>query len=91
MMPRGIPNKLKEEKTQTATNNYVPVPPVIAKEQPIEAKEKAQTKPVLEPLQPGQKYFEAPDGDIIIGEDTKSQIWHRKLNGGRGGWVNPKR
>ncbi len=48
-------------------------------------------KEKLEPLQPGQKYFEAPDGTIVIGEEDKQQLWYRKLNGGNGGWINPKR
>lgn len=45
----------------------------------------------LEPLQPGQKYFEAPDGTLIIGEADRQQVWYRKLNDGKGGWINPKR
>lgn len=91
-MPRGIPNKKHEEpKTETVTKSFVPLKPIIVKEPIIEAKEKAETKPVLEPLQPGQKYFETPDGRLIIGEADKMQIWDRQLNGGRGGWVNPKR
>lgn len=80
-MPKGIPNKKIEE----------PVKKEIVKEAPIETKKAEEKKPVLDVLQPGQKYFEAPDGEIIIGEESKSQIWHRKLNNGRGGWVNPKR
>ncbi len=50
-----------------------------------------KAEPKLEPLQPGQKYFETPDGEIIIGESTKQQIWVRRLNNNAGGWVNPKR
>lgn len=45
----------------------------------------------LEPLQPGQKYFEDPDGNILIGEADKQQLWSRTLNHGKGGWINPKR
>lgn len=47
--------------------------------------------PKLEPLAPGQAYFEAPDGTVIIGEDTKNEIWYRSLNDGKGGWINRKR
>ncbi len=45
----------------------------------------------IEPLAPGQAYFEAPDGTIIIGEGDKDQVWYRGLNGGKGGWINRKR
>lgn len=50
-----------------------------------------QEKPKLEPLGPGQKYFEAADGEILIGEADKSQLWYRKGNGGNGCWINPRR
>ena len=62
---------------------------------PVDKKEvETKAEPVkekLEPLQPGQRYFEAPTGEIIVGEATKSQIWFRKLNNGKGGWINPRR
>lgn len=71
--------KEKEEKTVNG---------ILKKEEP-----NADAKPTItiEPLQPGQKYFEAPDGTIIIGESDKQQVWYRKLNNGKGGWINPKR
>lgn len=47
--------------------------------------------PKLEPLGPGQAYFEAPDGTIVIGEDTRNEIWHRAGNNGKGCWINRKR
>jgi hypothetical protein len=50
-----------------------------------------KAEPKIDVLQPGQKYFESPEGDIVIGEETKSQVWYRKLNNGQGGWINPKR
>jgi hypothetical protein len=55
-----------------------------------EAKE-TKKEGILEPLQPGQKYFEAPDGTVIIGEADKQQIWYRAGNGGKGFFINPKR
>lgn len=41
--------------------------------------------------QPGQKYFEAPDGHLILGEADKQQLWDRRLNNGKGAWINPAR
>jgi hypothetical protein len=45
----------------------------------------------VDALQPGQKYFEAPDGTLVIGEESQGQLWHRKMNNGKGGWINPRR
>jgi len=68
---------LKQEPTPEAAGELI-IPPDAAKPEP-------------EKLGPGQKYFEAPDGTLMIGEADKQQLWHRPLNGGRGGWINPKR
>jgi hypothetical protein len=72
------------EKDGTIPTYFVEAVPTVPPT-PIQIKEK------VEPLQPGQKYFEAPDGTIIVGEADKSEIWYRKLNDGKGGWINPKR
>jgi len=48
-------------------------------------------KPAVDKLGPGQKYFESPEGEIITGDESKNQIWSRNTNGGKGGYVNPKR
>lgn len=45
----------------------------------------------LAPLPAGQKYFEAPDGHVIVGEADRGQVIDRRLNKGRGGWINPMR
>lgn len=58
------------------------------KEEPAKA---VQVKPKLEPLGPGQRYFEAPDGTVLIGEDTNPHMWYRAGNNGKGMWINPKR
>ena len=50
-----------------------------------------QVKPKLEPLGPGQKYFEAPDGTILIGEADMPHLWYRAGNEGKGMFINPKR
>jgi len=52
----------------------------------------AESRKVLDvPLAPGQQFFETPDGEIIIGEADKTAVWSRRMNGGKGGWVNPRR
>jgi len=56
------------------------------------AKKIAESRKSLEqPLQPGQRLFESPEGEIIIGEDSQTQIWSRTMNNGKGGWANPRR
>lgn len=52
----------------------------------------AESRKALDhPLAPGQKFFEAPDGEIIVGEADKSAVWSRRMNDGKGGWINPRR
>lgn len=47
---------------------------------------------VLPPLEADQQYFEAPNGDLIVGMKSEERIWHRNLHGpGKGGFINPKR
>lgn len=55
------------------------------------ARSKPPVKQVLDALGPGQKYFEAPDGTVLIGEEDKQQLWYRNGNNGKGCWINPKR
>lgn len=65
---------------------------VISHEEKREETTKAvQVKPVLDALGPGQKYFEAPDGTILIGEEDATHMWWRAGNGGKGMYINPKR
>ncbi len=45
----------------------------------------------LDPLGPGQAYFEAPDGTVLVGEADKAQLWYRAGNGGKGMFINQKR
>lgn len=81
--PKGIPNKPKLSGDNYGTEKET-------KETPRSTVLVA-AKPKVEPLQVGQKYFETPDGELIIGEADKQQVWSRRLNGGKGGWVNPQR
>lgn len=65
---------------------------VIHEEKREERTEKTLlVKPVLDPLGPGQKYFEAPSGEILIGEADATHMWWRAGNGGKGMFINPKR
>lgn len=43
------------------------------------------------PAPPGQKFFEAPDGFVILAEDTKTHVLYRAGNDGQGMIINPKR
>lgn len=61
----------------------------------LEAKAHLRDKPStaeLPPLEADQKYFEAPDGTVIVGESKANRIWYRNLHGnGKGGWISAKR
>lgn len=48
-------------------------------------------KALLVPLAPGQIFFEAPDGMIIVGEADRDHVWYREGNGGKGMFINPRR
>lgn len=79
--PKEVVDTVVEVKTDITTNEE-------KKEEPAQA---VQVKPKLEPLGPGQRYFEAPDGTVLIGEDTNPHMWYRAGNNGKGMWINPKR
>lgn len=42
------------------------------------------------PLPWNQKFFEAPDGYIVVGEADRSHVLYRQSNG-KNIWINPKR
>jgi len=86
-MPRWPRKDQANEQPQTTEEQ---AQEAVLKEDPAPVKATPQ-KPVLEPLHPGQKYFEAPDGTIIIGESDRDRVWYRQGNGGKGCWINPKR
>lgn len=95
--PKGSKNKPKEEVVpETVNENFKSQPAEVINANVREEKEEREEvlkaeAPNVEPLGPGQKYFEAPDGTMLIGEATANQIWYRNGNGGKGMWVNPKR
>lgn len=43
------------------------------------------------PLAPGMKFFEAPDGYIIVGEANRDHVPYRYGNNGKGMSINPRR
>lgn len=42
------------------------------------------------PPEPGQRYFEAPNGYIQTGSKEEQQVWCRYV-GEKGAWINPRR
>lgn len=103
--PKGSKNKTKVEETTIGTkavsqpesstytlSNKGVTEYADVREEKEEIKEVLKHEaPKLEPLAAGQAYFEAPDGEIIIGDEGKNEIWYRKGNDGKGMWINKKR
>ena len=106
-MPRGRPRKVQPVENQTVTSvnveaissfethvtEAIPSEPkkVLAVLNPDQAYINESRKALNFPLPAGQKFFESPDGEIIVGEATNDQVWSRRMNKGHGGWVNPRR
>lgn len=89
--PVGSKNKSKESVEVVETVVEVKEAVVVNEEKKEEPAKAVQVKPKLEPLGPGQKYFEAPDGTILIGEADMPHLWYRAGNEGKGMYINPKR
>lgn len=89
-MPKGQYERKKVEPVKEApiVERKEEAKAPVLKEEP---KPQVAETPKLPTLAPGQRYFETPEGDIIVGEDGKDRIWSRRMNGGKGGWANPKR
>lgn len=86
--PLGSRNKSKED---VEIADVKEAKEVFHEEEREKTAQTVQVKPKLEPLGPGQKYFEAPDGTILIGEADMPHLWYRAGNGGKGEWINPRR
>ncbi len=89
--PVGSKNKSKEAVEVVAPAIETKEAVVVNEEKKEEPAKAVQMKPKLEPLGPGQKYFEAPSGEILIGEEDATHMWWRAGNGGKGMFINPKR
>ena len=48
-------------------------------------------KSLLSPLGKDQKFFESPEGFILIGNADEDSIWCQKANKGKGMKINPRR
>ena len=48
-------------------------------------------KSLEEPLSEGQRYFESPEGYIVVAEADRPHVWCRQANHGRGMLINPRR
>jgi hypothetical protein len=98
--PKGSKNKtnVHHDDEKEAVHSHE-VKETIKQDQPVNLIEPIAEKvveavlnpKVLEPLSDGQAYFEAPDGTIIIGDDSRDQVWYRQMNKGKGGWINKQR
>lgn len=89
--PVGSKNKSKEVAEVVEPAVEVKEAVIVNEEKKEEPTKAVQMKPKLEPLGPGQKYFEAPTGEILIGEETSPHLWFRAGNDGKGMFINPKR
>ena len=62
------------------------VKPAVASDPITESREALK-----HPLAPGQEFFEAPDGYIIVAETGRDTVWYRGGNDGKGQWINKRR
>lgn len=87
---QDAPPELKE--TQT-----VQAPAPVEVEKPVSKgtvypPEIEKSREVLKhPLAPGQAFFEAPDGFVVVGEESKDRAFYRAGNNGKGLWINRMR
>lgn len=96
--PKGSVNKKKEtDLTETATNAAIEIKTEVVTNADVREEEEKREEvlktaaPKLEPLGPGQAYFESPCETIVIGDDTKNEIWYRAGNNGKGMFINKRR
>ena len=89
-MPKGIPNKKKEEPIKEA-----PKPDFSIDVKPVEAAQIVAAiapKFVWPPLAPGQKYFVDPMTDEhLIGDAEKDSVLYRPKDGRKPFYINAKR
>jgi hypothetical protein len=73
----------------------VPPTPAVAEKvrAPLtEAEKIAESRESLKQVLPsGQKFFESPEGFIVIGEADRTSVWCRAANHGKGLEINPRR
>jgi hypothetical protein len=62
------------------------VKPVVASDPITESRQALN-----QPLSPGQEFYEAPDGYIIVAETGRDHVWYRGGNDGKGMYINKRR
>ena len=85
MSPRGKKPKLKPEVTAPEAPPEAPMAP--GPEKQVAPEPTPPVKGALPPPEPGHKYFEAPDGVIMLGAEADSKVWYPKM----GIFILPKR
>jgi hypothetical protein len=95
---KEVVNHVQEEKDAQAKVDVLKQEPKATETKHVETAPMSPEKAVLEsrklldmPLPAGQRLFETPDGEIILGDETRDRAWSRHMNNGKGGWCNPKR
>ncbi|MEK7093210.1 MAG: hypothetical protein AAB927_01880 [Patescibacteria group bacterium] len=76
-----------ERKQRRLAAAAIPKPVLTAEQQAI-----AESRTALKhPLSPGTKFFESPEGYIVVAEEDRPQVWCRQANKGKGMNINPRR
>ena len=89
--PRGYTDKRTDDELKAASvvEEHDPLrerPPMPAKDKIAESRKALDT-----PLEPGQAFFEAGDGFIMVGEADRPHLWYKAGNNGDGCHINKKR
>lgn len=87
-VPSLVPETKPEPKVETKPEPRRWVEPASPS---LEDHIKESRKVLEQPIQPGQRLFETPEGEILVGQDDKTQMWSKRMNNGKGGWANPRR
>ena len=87
-----VKKEVSVEFTQKVDEKPVVVPPVVVVPQVVALSQVEESRKSLnQTLDPGQAFFEAPDGFIMVGESTADRMFYRAGNGGQGYWINKRR
>lgn len=81
----------EEQNDQTINDNESNTEEIPDEKEEEIQEEKPLLKNQVNALGTGEKYFEAPDGTILVGSANADRLWYRAGNHGRGMWINPKR
>jgi len=95
-MARGVYKRkkvkdVKPSEPEFETKVPEPKPSGDSEPPPMDARVAESRKALTQPLGPDQKFFESPEGYVMVGEAEKDHIWCRHANGGKGAWINPRR